>query len=173
MKRRSARKASRSRLEPTFFTDRDLGKRFPERLRDAGLAVVAYHDPEAFPGDPEVSDEAWIRFACQRGYVGLTHDAAIRRDETLGEVFDPAHQPPGALFILRGGVSTDRLAEMFLAVHRKVATKVLRSRRRGEPFIAVIRRTMLRGGREEIEIRQWADRRAWEERQHRRQGRRR
>ena len=168
MKKRSARKASHSRPELTYFTDRDLGKRFPERLRSAGILVVAYHDPGAFPGDPEVSDDEWIRFACRRGYVGLTHDAAIRRDETLSQVFDPTHQPPGALFILRGGLSTDRLADMFLTVHRRVEAKVARSRRRGEPFIAVIRRVVVRGGREEVEVREWADRQSWEERQRRR-----
>ena len=41
-----------------FFTDRDLGKRFPEILASAGLTVERHHDRFA----PDASDEEWLRY---------------------------------------------------------------------------------------------------------------
>jgi hypothetical protein len=39
-----------------FFTDRDLGKQFPARLREAGLAVERHADHFA----ADAPDSAWL-----------------------------------------------------------------------------------------------------------------
>lgn len=59
---------------PVFFTDRDLGKRFPEILRQAGLKVERHADH--FPHD--CPDEAWLADVGRRGWVAVTHDWRIR-----------------------------------------------------------------------------------------------
>jgi hypothetical protein len=57
-----------------FFTDRDLGNRFPQILRDAGLAVERHADH--FPHD--ASDETWLAEVGARDWVALTHNSRIR-----------------------------------------------------------------------------------------------
>jgi hypothetical protein len=61
-------------LNLVFFTDRDLGKQFPEILRAGGLAVERHQDHFA----PKASDETWLEAAGQRGWIALTHDRRIR-----------------------------------------------------------------------------------------------
>lgn len=58
-----------------FFTDRDLGKRFPAILRDAGLAVERHGDHFA----PDADDVEWIAEVARRGWTAVTHDKAISR----------------------------------------------------------------------------------------------
>ncbi|MEZ4379045.1 MAG: hypothetical protein R3B35_12255 [Gemmatimonadales bacterium] len=57
-----------------YFTDRDLGRRFPQSLRDAGLVVHA-HDEHFGPATP---DAEWIRAVSHEGWVVLTHDRRIQ-----------------------------------------------------------------------------------------------
>ncbi|MEO8452267.1 MAG: hypothetical protein ABI647_20925 [Gemmatimonadota bacterium] len=57
-----------------FFTDRDLGTKFPEILANAGLTVQRHRDH--FP--PDCADEAWLEEIGKRGWVALTHDRRIR-----------------------------------------------------------------------------------------------
>jgi hypothetical protein len=57
-----------------YFTDRDLGKRFPEILRASGLNVERHADH--FP--PETPDEVWLEEVGKRGWIALTHDQRIR-----------------------------------------------------------------------------------------------
>lgn len=162
MKRRSERSKSRGQHEPlTYFSDRDLAKRFPRILRDSGLSIVGYSDPEAFPDDDEIEDRKWIRFACRQGWVCLTHDHAVRKDGTLDEVFRD-WEKSGALFILRGGIPTPKLAEMFLEVRPRVERMVRQHRKRSSPFIAAIRRAKERGAREVVRVRRSYDREEWE-----------
>jgi hypothetical protein len=61
-------------LSLVFFTDRDLGKQFPEILKAGGLAVERHHDHFA----PNTSDETWLEVIGQRGWIALTHDRHIR-----------------------------------------------------------------------------------------------
>lgn len=129
---------------------------------EAGLDVVPYHDSKAFADDPTASDEEWIQFACERGYVCLTHDNAVRRDESLAPLFDE-HEPTGALFILRGGIPFDRLAEIFLEAQPQVERMVRRYRRRKEPFVAIIRRKNVKSGGERPEVSRWKTRAEWRE----------
>lgn len=57
-----------------YFTDRDLGKRFPEILRVGGLDVRRHAD--LFP--PTCPDEVWLKDVGRRGWVAVTHDRRIR-----------------------------------------------------------------------------------------------
>lgn len=57
-----------------YFTDRDLGKKFPEILRSAGLLVERHADH--FQHD--TPDEVWLREIGKKGWIAVTHDARIR-----------------------------------------------------------------------------------------------
>ena len=61
-------------MSRVFFTDRDLGKRFPEILAAAGLTVERHH--ELFP--PDGSDEQWLEHCGRSARVAITHNARIR-----------------------------------------------------------------------------------------------
>lgn len=61
-------------MNVVYFTDRDLGKRFPEILRSNGLTVERHADHFA----PDTPDEAWLATIGERGWIGLTHDRRIR-----------------------------------------------------------------------------------------------
>ena len=57
-----------------YFTDRDLGKGFPDILRSNGLTVERHDDH--FP--PTATDEAWLKAVGGRGWIALTHNLRIR-----------------------------------------------------------------------------------------------
>ena len=57
-----------------FFTDRDLGKRFPDILVSAGLTVERHQD--LFPHD--CPDEQWLQYVGENSRVAITHDGRIR-----------------------------------------------------------------------------------------------
>ena len=57
-----------------YFTDRDLGKRFPAILAAAGLTVERHHD--LFP--PDGPDEQWLEYCGTQHRIALTHNERIR-----------------------------------------------------------------------------------------------
>jgi PIN domain-containing protein len=61
-------------LSLVYFTDRDLGKRFPEILRSGGLKVERHADHFA----PDAPDEIWLKEIGKRSWIALTHDRRIR-----------------------------------------------------------------------------------------------
>ena len=61
-------------MSHVFFTDRDLGKQFPEILREAGLSVERHSDHFA----PDRPDEEWLEAVGREGWIAITHDARIR-----------------------------------------------------------------------------------------------
>lgn len=63
---------------PVFFTDRDLGKKFPEILRAGGLTVERHADH--FQHD--TPDEVWLREIGRKGWIAVTHDAAYATNRT-------------------------------------------------------------------------------------------
>jgi PIN domain-containing protein len=63
-----------ARRERVYFTDRDLGKRFGEILKNAGLTVERHADHFA----PDAPDEVWLAEIGKRGWIALTHDRRIR-----------------------------------------------------------------------------------------------
>lgn len=126
------------------------------------MSVVTYQ--ETYPDSPKVPDPKWIRFACKKGYVGLTHDRAIRLDEaTVRAVFDPEYAPSSALVLLRGDLAAPELAEMFLSARRQVERMVRRYRKERRAFVAIVRRKTIKRGRETVEVHRWKDRVEWEE----------
>jgi hypothetical protein len=61
-------------LSVVYFTDRDLGLKFPETLRAAGLDIQLHRDHFA----PTTPDDEWLAEVSARGWVAITHDARIR-----------------------------------------------------------------------------------------------
>jgi len=61
-------------LSLRYFTDRDLGKKFPSILANAGLQVERHHD--LF--QPDGSDEEWLEYCGTHGRIAITHNERIR-----------------------------------------------------------------------------------------------
>jgi hypothetical protein len=59
-------------LSFVYFTDRDLGKRFPEILKTGGLTVERHADHFAH----DTPDEVWLEAVGKRGWIALTMIAA-------------------------------------------------------------------------------------------------
>ena len=94
-------------MSRVFFTDRDLGKQFPARLREAGLTVERHADHFA----PDAPDEAWLAEVGQRGWIVLTHDERIRyKPNELAAVM--RHRVP--LLVVQGQAPFAQLAEWFV-----------------------------------------------------------
>jgi len=90
-----------------YFTDRDLGKRFPEILTTSGLTVERHHD--LFP--PAGPDEQWLEHCGRNGRVALTHNERIRyTPNELAAVVE--HRV--ALLVVVGKVPLAQLAENFV-----------------------------------------------------------
>jgi hypothetical protein len=138
LKRPSGTKLSPKRHEPTFFTDRDLGKIFPRILRESGLSVERYADHFA---EKNVPDEEWIAFAARNHWVAISHDRNIRSDPVA---IRSAMENGARLFIVRGKqlTSPDK-AELFVGALTGIY-KVLEEQR--SSFVAGVRRHSAQGG---------------------------
>lgn len=91
-----------------FFTDRDLGKRFPDILRAAGLTVERHSDHFAH----DCPDEKWLETIGRQGWVAITHDGRIRyKPNELAAVM--AHRV--ALLVVIGHAPYPQLAQAFVA----------------------------------------------------------
>lgn len=97
----------------TFFTDRNLGKKFPEILAAAGLAVERHADH--FRHD--CPDEEWLAEIGGRQWVAITHDARIRyKPNELSAVL----RCNVALLVVEGVASHLDLARNFVATAVKI-----------------------------------------------------
>lgn len=95
-------------MSRVYFTDRDLGKRFPDILTSAGLTVERHHD--LFPADG--SDEQWLEHCGKSGRIALSHNQRIRyTPNELAAVI--RHRV--ALLIVSGKVPLPELAHNFVA----------------------------------------------------------
>jgi hypothetical protein len=116
--------------ELVFFTDRDLGRQFPETLRAAGVRVERHDDHFG----PETLDEEWIGEIGRRGWIAVTRDARIRYSPlALSVLMEFGTQ----LFVLVGKLTTAEAAEIFLKWRDRVVETIAGER---GPFIAKIRR---------------------------------
>jgi hypothetical protein len=98
-----------------YFTDRDLGKRFPEILTAAGLFVERHTD--LFP--PDGSDEQWLEYCGHNRRIALSHNLRIRY--TPNEL--AAVKRYGvALVILSGKAPLPDLARNFVRTLVKIET---------------------------------------------------
>lgn len=55
-------------MSRVFFSDRDLGRKFAEILREAGLNVARHADHFAY----DCPDEQWLQGVGERGWVAIT-----------------------------------------------------------------------------------------------------
>lgn len=113
-----------------FFTDRDLGKRFPSILSDAGLDVRRHAD--LFPHD--CPDEQWLERIGREGWIAITHDARIRyksneKQAVIGHGV--------RLLVVVGKAPFAELAENFVATRVLITEFVSRHR---APWIAKVYR---------------------------------
>jgi len=113
-----------------FFTDRDLGKRFPEILRTAGLTVERHLDHFAH----DCSDEIWLEQVGQRGWIAISHDGRIRyKPNELAAVM----QHRVALLVMIGHAPYAQLAEAFVATQKRINDFL---EQHSAPFIAKVYR---------------------------------
>ena len=116
--------------EPTFFTDRDLGRQFPALLRAGGVRLERHDDHFG----PDTPDEEWIGDIGRRGWIAVSRDARIRYSPlALSVLMESGTQ----LFVLVGKLTTVEAAETFLKWREKIAATIASER---GPFIAKIRR---------------------------------
>lgn len=95
--------------EPVYFVDRSLGgKLVVEALRAAGAKVVAHDD--VLPQDTE--DVEWLAEAGRRGWIVVTKDSAIRRNEHEKAMFRAARVRVFAL--ARKDLPGQEMADLFV-----------------------------------------------------------
>jgi hypothetical protein len=117
-------------LSFVYFTDRDLGKRFPEILKSGGLTVERHADHFAH----DTPDEAWLEQVGKRGWIALTHDRRIRyKPNELRAVM----QHGVSLLVIVGKIPFPDLADNFVN-SRSAIENFLRGRK--PPFIAKVYR---------------------------------
>lgn len=113
-----------------YFTDRDLGNRFPEILRSAGLAVEQHKDHFA----SDAPDEEWLTEVSERNWIVLTHDRHIRyKPNELNAVI--RHRI--ALLVIIGAAPHADLAHAFVATLPRIERFLSRQE---PPFIAKVYR---------------------------------
>lgn len=101
-----------------YFTDRNLGKRFPEILISAGLQVERHHD--LFPQDG--SDEQWLEYCGRKNRVAITQDERIRyRPNEIAAI----KQYCVAVLIVVGKAMFSELAENFVVTLPKIESFLL------------------------------------------------
>jgi hypothetical protein len=116
--------------ELVFFTDRDLGRRFPALLRAAGVRLERHDDHFG----PDTPDEEWIGEIGRRGWIAVSRDARIRYSPLALSVL---MESGTRLFVLVGKLTTTEAAETFLKWRERIVEAVVSER---GPFIAKIRR---------------------------------
>lgn len=113
-----------------FFTDRDLGKQFPNLLLQAGLTVEKHADHFA----DIAKDEEWLTEVGRRGWYAITHDQRIRyKPNEKAAVM----QAGVGLLVLIGTVPFAELARNFIVTLPKIEQFIEQNAR---PFIARVYR---------------------------------
>lgn len=116
--------------EPVFFTDRDLGKKFPEILSGAGLKVERHADH--FRHD--APDAEWLQEIGKRQWIAITHDSRIRyKPNELQTVM----QHGVALLVVIGHAPFAELAQAFVATTPRILSFLTRHE---PPYIAKVYR---------------------------------
>jgi len=123
-------------LEPgVFFTDRDLGNRFPQILAAAGLTVKKHSDHFR----ANCPDEEWLKIIGQKGWTAITHDGRIRYKPNE---LDAVIRNDVALLVVVGKASFQELAQNFVATIPKIM-ELLKTH--SPPLIAKIYRPSSKG----------------------------
>lgn len=113
-----------------YFTDRDLGKRFPGILRSGGLTVERHADHFAH----DTPDETWLEAVGRRGWIALTHDRRIRYKPNER---DAVMRHGVALLVIVGAAPFPDLARAFVSSIPAIEHFL---RRHKPPFIAKVYR---------------------------------
>jgi hypothetical protein len=100
-------------VSPVYFTDRDLGKQFPDILPEAGLQVERHADHF----EHDTPDEVWLSTIGKKGWVAVTHDSRIRYkpNEKKAVVENQV-----ALLVVVGHAPFQELARAFVATEPKI-----------------------------------------------------
>ena len=114
----------------TYFTDRDLGLRFPEILRNAGSRVERHGDH--FRHD--AADEEWLAEVGRRGWVALTHNSRIRYTPNEKEA---VIRHGVRLLIIIGHAPYPELARSFVVTRHRIEAFLERN---APPLIAKVYR---------------------------------
>ena len=102
-------------MSRVFFTDRDLGRKFAQILREARLTVERH--AEHFAAD--CPDEDWLQAVGERGWVAITHDRRIRyKPNELGAVV--RHRVP--LLVVVGRAPYPELATAFVSTLPRISS---------------------------------------------------
>lgn len=110
-------------MSVVFFTDRDLGLKFPEILVAGGLTVERHVDHFA----PDCPDGEWLASVSAKGWVAVTHDQRIRyKPNELAAVIE--HE--AALLVVVGAVPFAVLAKAFVTTLPRVFEFVATHERR-------------------------------------------
>jgi hypothetical protein len=117
-------------LSLVFFTDRDLGKRFPEILTSAGLSVKRHDD--LFPSN--CPDEEWLGQVGESGWVAITHNARIRY---VPNQRDAVMRHRVSLLVVAGKAPLKELADNFVATMPRITEFLARHK---PPLIAKVYR---------------------------------
>lgn len=113
-----------------YFTDRDLGTRFPDILQNAGLTVERHADHFVH----NAPDAEWLAEVSRRGWIALTHNLRIRyTPNELQAVID--HH--ASLLVMVGRAPFPDLAHAFVAMLPSIERFL---KRREPPFIAKVYR---------------------------------
>jgi hypothetical protein len=115
----------------TFFTDRDLGKQFPDTLIKAGIKVEKHGDHFI----DNAKDEEWLAEIGKRGWYALTHNRRIRYTPNEKNAVKKFRV---GLFVLVGKLPFLKLAENFVLTLPKIQKFIDKNPR---PFIAKIYRS--------------------------------
>lgn len=96
-----------------FFTDRDLGNRFPDTLSAAGLRVERHRDHF----EPTTPDEEWLAVVGAKRWVAITPDSRIRyKPNELEAVIRHSVR----LLVIVGKAPFPELAKNFVATVPKI-----------------------------------------------------
>jgi len=117
-------------LSVVYFTDRDLGLKFSEILKDAGLTVERHRDHF----DPDCPDEEWLHSVGKRGWIALTHDTRIRYKPNERAAVERNNV---RLLVMAGAAPYPELAFAFVRTHHHVEAFLVREH---APLIAKIYR---------------------------------
>lgn len=100
-------------MSPVLFTDRDLGKKFPQILRDAGFTVERHADHFA----ADTPDEQWLEAIGHRRWIAITHDGRIRyKPNELAAVM----RHGVSLLVVIGHAPYAELAQAFVATRERI-----------------------------------------------------
>lgn len=113
-----------------YFTDRDLGRRFPEILASNGLSVERHADHF----EPDTADEVWLEAIGKRGWIALTHDHRIRYKPNER---DAVMRHKVALLVIVGAAPFAELADAFVATLPRIEHFLAQHK---PPFIAKVYR---------------------------------